>query len=214
MKFLKTLLVFTLVWCSFFHSYSATFDPFYPRLIQSEGVYFVMVQYDRGGATKFGVTLVVYDKWCNATKIILIHCDKDHNGIINANDLRLVTLNDVKPIYQKRYWDFYRLSEIHNQAVAEMISDMIINCGTGTNHRHIKAIQKYLGVEQDGIIGTKMLAKINKANQSKLYNYIYTYREQYYRKIGVGTQTKFLAGWLNRIIKLKKLHHNEKYLIS
>ncbi len=214
MKFLKTLLVFTLLWCSFFHSYSAVFDPFYPRIIQSEGIYFVMIQYDRGGATKFGVTLVVYDKWCNKTKLIYVVCDKDKNGKIDANDLRLTTLNDMKPIYQRQYWDFFRLSEVKNQAVAEIISDMIINCGTGKDDKHIKVIQKYLGIQQDGIIGSKMLKKLNQANQSKLYHYIYTYRAGYYRKIGVGKQSKFLKGWLNRISKLKQLHHNEKYLIS
>lgn len=214
MKLFKRFTLFVLIVFLSVNSYSAVFEPFFPHLIQMEGVYFVMVQYDRGGATKYGVTLVVYDRWCNKKRIVWVICDKDHNGIIDANDLRLTTLNDMKPIYQQQYWDAYRLSEINNQAVAETIADMIVNCGTGTNNRHIKAIQKILGVEQDGIVGTNTLRAINKTNSTKLYNKIYHYREWYYHRIGVGNQRKFLKGWINRIIKLKKLHQNEKYLIS
>lgn len=185
---------------------------FFPHLIKAEGLYFVIVQYDKGGATKFGITISTYMMWCNQTQIIWIGCDKDNNGTLTENDLRLITLNDVRPIYQKQYWDAYRLSEIHNQAISEIISDMIVNCGTGYKNKHIKAIQSYLKLEPDGVIGTKTIAKINKVNAKALYDFIYEYRQQHYQKIGVGKQKKFLKGWLNRLATSKQIHAHEKYI--
>lgn len=192
--------------------WAARFVLFFPHLIKAEGLYFVIVQYDKGGATKFGITISTYMMWCNQTTLIWIGCDKDQNGKLTDNDLRLTTLNDVRPIYQKQYWDAYRLSEIHNQAIAEIISDMIVNCGTGVKNKHIKAIQNYLKLEPDGVIGTKTIAKINKVNAKNLYNFIYEYRKAHYLKIGVGKQKKFLKGWLNRLSTSKQIHEHEKYI--
>lgn len=192
---------------------AARFQLFFPHLMKAEGLYFVIVQYDKGGATKFGITISTYTMWCNQNKVIWIGCDKDRNGTLNANDLRLTTLNDVRPIYQKQYWDIYHLSEIKNQAIAEVISDMIVNSGTGSQNRHIKAIQSYLGVVSDGIIGRKTIEKINKViSHRQLYKFIYDYRKRHYQRIGVGKQKKFLQGWLNRISTLKQIHYHEKYI--
>lgn len=210
--FKKLIALFSLVLLLNLNGFASAFDLYFPRLIQAEGYYFVMVQYDKGGATKFGITYAVYKNWCNRTTLILISCDKDKNGKLEVNDLRITTLLDVKPIYLTRYWEFHRLSEVHNQGVAEIIGDMIINCGTGRNHVHVKTIQKHLGLKADGIIGTKTLEAINKANPSKLYKFIYQYRSNYYKKIGVGTQRKFLKGWLNRISTLKNAHTDENYI--
>ncbi|MEA5259469.1 glycosyl hydrolase 108 family protein [Arcicella aquatica] len=192
--------------------WAARFDLFFPHLMKAEGLYFVIIQYDKGGATKFGITLYTYLMWCNQTKVVWIGCDKDKNGVLNANDLRVTTLNDVRPIYQKQYWDTYHLSEVDNQAIAEITSDLIVNCGPGVKNKHIKAIQTYLKLKPDGVMGTKTIEKINKTNANRLYHFIYQYREKHYLKIGVGKQKKFLKGWLNRISTLKQIHKHENYI--
>ena len=192
--------------------WAARFVLFFPHLMKAEGLYFVVVKYDKGGATKFGITISTYMMWCNQTPLIWIVCDKDGNGMLNANDLRLTTLNDVRPIYQKQYWDVYHLSEIKNQAIAEIICDMIVNCGTGAKNKHIKAIQRYLKLKPDGVMGKRTIAKINKTNAKRLYKFIYNYRKQHYKNIGVGKQKKFLKGWFNRISTLKQIHRHEKYI--
>ena len=212
MNFKNIFTLITLMTLLNLRCFASTFDPFFPRLIHSEGLYFVLVQYDKGRETKFGITFMTYQTWCNQTKVIWLSCDKDKNGKLEVNDLRITTLMDVKPIYRVRYWDFHRLSEIQNQAIAENIADMIINCGTGTNHRHIKAIQKHLGIKQDGVIGTNTIRAINKSKPTELYTFIFNYRQQYYKRIGVGRQHKFLKGWLNRITTLKNSHIHEKYI--
>lgn len=201
---MKSILLFL---CLSFSTLGAEFKHFFPHLMKSEGLFFVIVQYDRGGATKFGVTLSTYQMWCNQTVIVYVSCDKDNNGILNANDLRLTTLKDVFPIYQIRYWDNWNLNKINNQAIAELICDMLVNQGPGRNFAHTKAIQKMLGMKkQDGVIGSRTIRLINKCNPSIFYNQLFLYRYRYYYAIGQGRQRKFLRGWLNRIYTLKKLH--------
>lgn len=187
---------------------AAKFDKFFPHLIKAEGIIFTVTQYDRGGATKFGVTLRTYLSYCNRSAI----CDKNKDGVVNVSDLALTSLNDVNPIYYYYYWKPYLADSIRNQAIAELLVDMYINCGTGKRREHIKFLQSYLRIKQDGRIGSKTLLAINTAKQKNLYKYIYNYRVRYYKAIGVGKQRKFLRGWLNRIQKLKQNHQDEKLI--
>lgn len=54
---------------------------------------------DRGGKTNMGITLVTW-KSCGY--------DKDGDGDIDADDLRLITPEDVFNIFKKYYWDRYQ----------------------------------------------------------------------------------------------------------
>ena len=201
---MKLLLFFLL---SFSSCFAGNFENYFPRLIKSEGVIFTVTQYDRGGATKYGITLATFKMWCNSRFIIISNCDKDGNGMVNTNDLRITTILDVKPIYKRVYWDLIKADFIENQAIAEIICDMAINCGTGYRSQHIKAIQHFLSLKNDGKIGGNTLAAINKTNPLKLYNYIYQYRANFYRRLGKGNQKRFERGWLNRIKNLRELQH-------
>lgn len=189
----------------------ADFEKYFPHLIKSEGILFTVTQYDRGGATKYGVTMGTYKIWCNS-KLVKIQCDKNKDGALTSDDLRSTTLDDVRPIYKKLYWDLVRADEIKSQGIAELIGDMTINCGTGFRNQHIKSIQRFVGVNQDGVIGTKTIKAINKAHQLKLYNHIFKYRSDFYKKVGRGNQKKFVNGWLNRINNLKSIHKHEKLI--
>jgi lysozyme family protein len=193
--------------------FGAEFEKYFPHLIKSEGTLFTVTQYDRGGATKFGITLRTYNIWCNSEiSMFARNCDKDMNGRLNANDLRLTTLDDVRPIYKLMYWDLVKADRIENQAIAELVADMAINCGTGYRNQHIKAIQKFIGVKSDGRIGPKTIEALNNTEPSKLYKYIFKYRKSFYQRLGHGNQRKFVRGWLNRINNLKKIHQNEKLI--
>ncbi|MDI9863965.1 glycosyl hydrolase 108 family protein [Flectobacillus sp. DC10W] len=189
---------------------AAKLDLYFPHLMKSEGLLFVVIQWDRGNETKFGVTLVTYKIAC--ARMIAVSCDKNRDGVVSAHDLALTTQQDVKPIYRVMYWEQARADEIKNQAIAEQIVDILVNMGAGKGRQHIKAIQKFVGAQSDGIIGSGTIRKINATNQKILYNSIVKYRLNYYKAIGVGNQKKFLRGWLNRVHNLKAIHKNEKYL--
>jgi len=186
----------------------ASFDKFFPNIIKVEGILFTVTKYDKGGATKFGVTYATFKSWCKEIIVVKVPCDKDLNGKITKNDLRLTVLNDVKPIYKAFYWDVVNADYINNQRVAELFVDFIINSGCGYKNKHIKVIQKIVGVKADGKIGEKTLKAINSYNQKELYIKLYKYRINYYYSIAHGGQRNNLEGWLNRMLKIKSIHQN------
>lgn len=189
----------------------ADFEKFFPTLIRLEGIMFTVTQYDRGGATKFGVTLRRYKQYCAYKKIEVLVCDKNKDGKVDERDLQVTVLKDVKPIYHEAYWDAVKASDFRRQSVAELYVDLIVNSGFGKDFQHVKALQRIVRVEPDGKIGKRTIAAINKSPPKQLYNKLYNYRLNFYYKIAVGTQKKFLKGWKNRLIKLKTKHQNEKF---
>jgi lysozyme family protein len=212
---MKIIKILTLILCSFVCR-SADFERFFPHVIQVEGVLFTVTQYDRGGATKFGVTFSVYKTWCNGKQIEIPPCDKDGNGRLTANDLRLTVLQDVKPIYRQNYWNLCKADNITNQEVAELLVDMIIHCGVGFNAQHIKAFQRIVGANQDGKVGPLTLQATNKGNSRKIYNELSKYRKSFYKKLTLRrpTQKKFLRGWYNRLSILKQIHYGNEKIAS
>jgi lysozyme family protein len=204
---MKYLIILTLILFSSLCK-GADFEQFFPHVIKVEGVLFTVNQYDRGGATKYGITYATYKTWCNSKIIEIVLCDKDGNGRITKNDLRLTVLRDVKPIYKNCYWDAVKADSIKNQAVAELYVDFIINSGAGYKNQNIKSIQKLIGVKADGKIGPKTLKAINDYPPQKLYKKLFKYRVNYYYSIAHGDQKHNLRGWLNRLQTLKSIHQN------
>lgn len=191
------------------HVRAGNFNLYFPHIIQAEGVKFTITQYDRGGATKFGITLMTYKDYCKSQ---LTFCDKNNDRILNAFDLSLTTLNDVKPIYQKNYWNRVKADLIKNQALAEALTDIVINCGFVQGKKHIKAIQRFIKVKPDGVLGIATITKLNNSNARQVYIFIFNYRIGYYTRLGVGDQKHFKEGWKNRVKNLKKTHEKLHYI--
>lgn len=192
--------------------YSADFNLSFPHTIKVEGERFTRIKLDRGGATKYGVTIVTYTFWCNGKKITIVVCDKNNDGKITAIDLNRTTIEDVKPIYKALYWDVAKGDQIKNQAIAEFITDFFINSGAST--RNIKLIQKCLKIKEDGIFGTKTLKAINSKNPKKLFKVLLAFRTKFFENIVKRnpSQKVFLKGWKNRLKLLTTIYKNEKLL--
>jgi lysozyme family protein len=206
------LYLFTFILVSF-RSVAGDFDKFFPELIKAEGIKFTVVKYDNGGATKFGITLQTYKTACKMP-LIIAPCDKDKNGRITSNDLRLVTLNEVKPIYKNLYWNTLKADKIINQGVANIWTDLIVNSGTGFRNAHIKAIQKIVKVAPDGIVGVKTIEAINKSYAPYVFDEIFKYRKDFYKSIVKKnrSQKRFLNGWNRRLNNIYKFCQDEKFI--
>ena len=159
-----------------------------PFILKWEGG-FVNDPADLGGATNMGVTIGAW-KSCGY--------DKDGDGDIDVDDLRLLTREDVvNRVLKPHYWDRWKADEIKSQSVANILVDWVWASGT----HGIKIPQRLLGVSVDGIVGPKTLAAVNARNPRELFDMIKIARFDFIEDIcrKRPANNKFKRGWMNRI---------------
>lgn len=144
---------------------------------------------DSGGATNKGVTISIWKAQ---------GYDKDGDGDIDVDDLRLLSDDDViKVVLKPHFWNRCKGDKIRSQSVANICVDWI--WGSGTNG--VKGVQKVLGVTADGIVGQQTLRAINASEPRKLFADIKRARLQYLLRLikRKPSQAVFRKGWLNRL---------------
>lgn len=154
----------------------------FPILLTFEGEDFTNASFDKGGATKFGISQV-------------------------ANpDLDVVNLTEdqARVIYTKRYWDPTHCNDAPNQ-LKYVLFDTAINDGVT---EAIKILQHAAGITVDGIWGNQTAM----ASQNvSAYSYL-SWRQNIYNRIvdNDPTQQKWLKGWTNRVNRLKEMLQNNQ----
>ena len=140
-----------------------------------------------------GVTIATWRK---------VGYDKDGDGDIDVDDLKLLSKDDVlNRVLKPHYWDKWKADQIKSQSVANILVDWV--WGSGANG--IKIPQKLLGLTVDGIVGPKTLAAVNSSDSLVLFNTIKAEREAFLWRIVERdpTQKRLIKGWLNRLNALK-----------
>lgn len=132
---------------------------------------------DSGGETKYGI------------------CKRSYPHL----NIKELTKDMAEIIYKRDFYDKMKIDMFDNELLALHLFDFGINAGIG---RAIKKLQIVAGITQDGIIGLQTITKANTRDLS--LNYINA-RIEYYNLIGVGKNTRFLAGWMNRVKNTTKL---------
>lgn len=102
------------------------------------------------------------------------------------------------------YWDRWKASDIYAQNIANILVDWVYISGVWG----VKFPQRLLGVDDDGIVGTKTLTTLNKQNKDKFSKRLFRRREKQFRDIAKSdtSQNIFLNGWLNRLKRLEKFN--------
>jgi len=163
----------------------ANFDPYFPNILKFEGTVYENDSTDTGGCTHFGLILDDVKTFFNKPNA-------------TCEDVKALTKDDAKAMYKKMYWDKFKADEIKNQSLAEYIVDGAINQGVGTITNYI---QQILGLEADGIFGSKTLAGVNSHDGADLYSKLKQKRIDKYNRIVENnpSQVKFIKGWMNRV---------------
>jgi lysozyme family protein len=157
-----------------------------------------------------GITIATWRQW---------GYDKNGDNIITCEDVVLISEQDAKDIYYKRFWLANNIDKIKTQKIAEIICDWIINSGAGIAVPRVQKIVSQVTGKQiaiSGKIDNETLKAINTANQSKLYAEIWKAREQFYRDITAANPNFdiFIDGWLRRINDFPKELPNTTFYIS
>ena len=158
-----------------------------PKIFKWEGG-FADDPLNHGGATNMGVTISTWRQ---------VGCDKDGDGDIDVDDIKLLTRADATAVLKKFYWDRWRADEMNNQALADILVDWLWCSGKWG----ITIPQRLLGVPDDGIVGPVTISKVNSANPWQLKIRIYKVRVAFIRSIisRDPSQKRFENGWLKRL---------------
>lgn len=155
----------------------SNFEECMARLLHHEGGY-VDHPDDPGGETNLGVTRAVYEQYAGRQVM-----DGEMEGL---------THDDVYPIYKENYWDRVRGDDLPS-GVDWAVFDWGVNSGTS---RAAKALQRIIGVEQDGGIGPMTLQAVASIEPVDIVDQMHYMREEFYRSL--STFDTFGRGWLRR----------------
>lgn len=137
---------------------------------------------DPGGATNLGITWRTLSEW--------------RGRPASVEEVRALTLEDVRPIYRSRYWDACRCDELPD-GVDFMVFDGAVNQGP---NRAKRLLQRSLGVAEDGILGPVTMAAAQRAKADGLIDEMTARRAVHYASL----QSRFHLGWFRRLVDVHR----------
>lgn len=154
------------------------FEPCLQVVLDHEGGY-VDHPRDPGGATNMGITLKTLQNWrqCPVTKL-------------NVRDL---TRQEAARIYRAWYWQAVNGDELP-AGVDLIVFDCAVNQGPSRARRFL---QLAVGVVDDGVIGARTLAALQRQKPSTTIEKIRRLRKSHYE--GLDNFDVFGDGWMNRL---------------
>lgn len=166
----------------------AHFESAFARLMEEEGMVLTDIPHDKGGLTYCGITRKNHPKW-------------EGWRWIDSGETPPTQL--VRDFYHQNYWMPVHGDQIQSQPVAEALFSQYVNMGSPA----IKLMQACVNVIQDGKIGPKTLAAINRYPETYLllmYSHVNIRR---YHQIGMKdkTQRVFWPGWIARGLRLAEV---------
>jgi len=152
-----------------------TFDEVFERTIGHEGGY-VNNPKDPGGETNWGITIATARA----------------NGFTNS--MKSMTRAHAKEIYRVAFWNRAKCDQFTG-AISYQIFDAAVNHGIGNA---IRMLQRAVGVLDDGLVGSKTLAAIQKRTLDDVLVLFIAERLEFYTNL--STFNSFGRGWARRVV--------------
>lgn len=109
---------------------------------------------------------------------------------------KMFTKEEALYIHRHYYWNRYLGNIFKDQAVAEVFIDHLINAGEGKDKRNIKAFEKIIGAEENGVLSRADIELANSFEKAEdIVNPYVDYRLRYYRTRKDAKKNK---GWFKR----------------
>lgn len=164
-------------------------------ILTFEGVFYTDDPVDRGGATKYGITLRTYAYW--RQRYAGLHTT-------TKGDVASMTLAQAVRVAVDVFMIESRIAELTNYRTKLAVYDYAFHSGS---ERAVQALQRELGLNADGVIGPITLAR--EAQNIRILSLpllVLTRREEFMQEIMTKNQTqrKYLLGWWNRTTKLQR----------
>lgn len=137
----------------------------------------------RKGSTNLGVTQKAWEAFVG------------HQ--VTQEDMKALTKEVVKPFYKKLYWDACACDSLP-QGVDYAVFDFAVNAGVS---RSVKTLQKAVGADPDGSLGSITLALIRQTDPREIIEKFTEVKEAFYR--GLSTFATYGKGWIARAEKVK-----------
>ena len=147
---------------------------------------------DPGGATKYGIAL-------NYNRRVIP--DKNGDGVIDARDVRLLTEDDARRIYETVYWTPNKCDRLP-APLALMYADMVFNPGPGAAPKLLQqALNDACGAKLavDGVVGAATLAAVCRAELNVLLPELAARRQCYYA--ARSGWPRYGLGWTRRTMR-------------
>lgn len=140
---------------------------------------------DPGGATNLGITKATYENWVGRE--------------VSIDEMKALTVQDVKPIYRVNYWDVVRGSQLP-AGVNLSVFDWGVNTGV---YRASRFLQRIVGTTQDGHIGPITLRAVYDMDSVKIIDEMYHARQRFYERL--KTFDTFGKGWTRRNKEIRQV---------
>ncbi len=170
-------------------------------ILQREGSTYTDRSSDRGGATKFGITIDTLASY------------RGHG--VTPSEVAELTRGEARAIYQREFIERPGFTHVANDRLRALLIDYSVNSGPS---RAVKALQRALGVPEDGRLGPETLGKIAGAHSQlwldQVYDSVLGDRIRHYVDIVLtdphvrrfrsehpDTQLGNLRGWISRALE-------------
>lgn len=161
-----------------------TDDEIITHILKHEGRKYSNRPDDKGGPTKFGITL----KTLRAFR---------HAPDLEAGDVEMLDESEARLIYRKEYIEKPNFNLIDHEGLRTQLIDFGVNSGPVNA---VKALQRVLEAKRDGYIGGVTLLLLHRMGAVKCNNLVVRERCLLYARLvqREPAQAAFIEGWIRR----------------